>query len=286
MVAPNTRQAPYIHSGKNVRDICADTIIACLPIAAGGILLQGWSAVATLFLCVLTCFTLQFILQRRVTAIGMTQLYFAIFIGLALGLTLPKNVPWWGALTASTAAMLFGTMLWGGLGKNMIHPVAVGCASLLLIPALQPQPLREMTGRFILGYDGGALGECGSVLILLGALYLIYRRGFSYAIALPYLIAAFFTALCIPNCNAIAVVLWGGSVLGGVILASDSVTSPIATLHKVIYGVGCGVLCTLLAYYFWGMGGIAVGILIMNLLGRGGEYLALLRTLYHTRHIK
>ena len=270
-----TLRPPYIHSEKNTQEYFLDNVIACLPITACAILLLGWSAIFTLSICVCSCVAVAYMTCKLGKRPYKTQIYVSLLVALTLALMLPKNVPWWACIVASIIAMVLGLVVWGGVGRNFIHPAVLGCSALLLIPSLLPQPLRHMTGRFILGYDGGALGECGSILTLLGAGYLMYRKAFFYRITIPYLLAAFFTGLCIPNANPLAILLWGGTILGAVIIAADPITSPMEQWQKIIYGFCCGIVSTLLAYYFWGMGGVAVGIFIMNLLGRSSEYIIL-----------
>ena len=61
-------------------------------------------------------------------------------------------------------------------------------------------------------------------------------------------------------------IMSGGIFLGAVFMATDYTTSPISTLGKIIFAVGCGVITALIR--IWGNypEGISFGILFMNAL--------------------
>ena len=45
----------------------------------------------------------------------------AVCTGLLLALTLPPLVPWWAAMIGGVFAILFGKMIFGGLGYNLFN---------------------------------------------------------------------------------------------------------------------------------------------------------------------
>ena len=59
-------------------------------------------------------------------------------------------------------------------------------------------------------------------------------------------------------------ILTGGLLLGSIFMATDYVTSPMATKGMVIYGIGIGVLTVLIRYFGSYPEGVSFAILIMN----------------------
>lgn len=58
--------------------------------------------------------------------------------------------------------------------------------------------------------------------------------------------------------------LAGGLVIGAFFMATDYVTSPITTKGQIIFGVGCGVLTSLIRIYGGYPEGVCYAILLMN----------------------
>lgn len=251
----------------------ADTAIALLPAVAGALWFFRLAALRTLLLTAAGCVGVEF-LWGRFGRRGHWQDGSALVSGLLLGLLLPGSCPWWAALAGGIAAAAF-KLLSGGLGRNLLNPAALARVLLLVVPVLRTAPLRTAYGTFFIDYRGGALGETGTLLLLAGAVYLAVRRLLAWEITLPGLAAAFLTALAIPRCDPAAVLAWGGTWLGLVFLAADPVTSPMGLPLRMAYGLACGVLGTLGAYYGWGAAGLCCGILAANLAARGTEWVAL-----------
>jgi len=250
----------------------ADAAIALLPAAAGAVWFwHGW-ALALLAGCAGGCVLLEWAVSRLYPGRGNPRDGSALVTGLLLALLLPAGCPWWAAAAAVFAAIVPAKALFGGLGHNVFNPAAFGRAVLLLIPALRPEPLRAASGTFLFGYTGGAMGEASAVLLLAGAVYLAARRLEPAAVAVSAVLAAFFTGLFIPGCDAAAVAAWGGTLLGAAFLGADPVTGPMTTRGKLLSGAVLGAVGTLLAYYAWGIGGTACAVLLANLTGRAGDW--------------
>jgi electron transport complex protein RnfD len=61
-------------------------------------------------------------------------------------------------------------------------------------------------------------------------------------------------------------VLSGGLLFGAVFMATDYVTSPINWKGKLIFGIGCGLLTSLIRKFGYMPEGVSYAILLMNLL--------------------
>lgn len=266
------RTAPFVHNGDCTRFRMLDAAIALLPAVAGAIWFFRLNAILLLSETLACCLLLEWAagkLRHRSSLLDGS----ALVTGLLLALLLPPDCPLWAVPLGATAAIV-SKALAGGLGKNFLNPAALGRAVLLLLPSLRPAALRTAEGNFLMGYLDGSLGEAASLLLLAGAVYLAIRRLLPLWITPAYLIAAFFTGLALPHCDAAAVLAWGGTLLGAAFLSADPVTTPMGRWLQLLFGIACGVGCTLLAYYGWGIGGICCGILVVNFLCRAAEWAA------------
>jgi electron transport complex protein RnfD len=61
-------------------------------------------------------------------------------------------------------------------------------------------------------------------------------------------------------------VLSGGLVFGAVFMATDYTTTPMTPWGKVIFGVGCGLVTSVIRIFCDLPGGVSYSILLMNLL--------------------
>lgn len=132
--------------------------------------------------------------------------------------------------------------------------------------------LSEMPDYFdmFVGNIGGSLGEVSALAILLGLIYLLYRRVISWHIPFYYLATVFiFTGILwlttgTPQTDPVTNLLSGGLMLGAVFMATDYVTSPMSAKGKVVFGIGCGILTVIIRLYSLYPEGVSFAILIMN----------------------
>jgi len=121
-----------------------------------------------------------------------------------------------------------------------------------------------------LGNMGGSLGEVSAIAILLGGLYMIFRRIISWHIPISYIgtvmIFAFILWKINPEQNADPVLhlLAGGLLLGAIFMATDMVTSPMTHKGMLVFGIGCGLLTIIIRVWGAYPEGVSFAILIMN----------------------
>ena len=262
-----TCAVPCYTCGVNTRSLMRDAVIALMPAIFGAVFYQGRDAVRVLLSAALVCCLSDWFFVRLRNAQWDGS---ALVSGLLLGLLLPASCPWWAAALGALAAMTCKALA-GGLGRNVCNPAALGRVVLLVFPSLRPAPLRMASGRFLLGYLDGCLGEVSSLLLAVGAVYLLVRHLLPPHIAGTALAASVLAALWIPRCDPLAVVAWGGSVLFDCFLIVDPVSSPMGTGLQSVYGLVCGVCGTLTAYFWGGVGGACAALLGLNLAFRGLE---------------
>ena len=121
-----------------------------------------------------------------------------------------------------------------------------------------------------IGNIGGSTGEISAAALLLGLIWLLYRRVISWHIPFFYT-ATFFalnTAFWLYTGNVvfepITQLLSGGLLLGAFFMATDYTTSPMTVKGKIIFAVGCGVLTFVIRQYGTYPEGVSFAILIMN----------------------
>jgi len=120
------------------------------------------------------------------------------------------------------------------------------------------------------GYKAGSLGETSAVLILLGGLFLLYRRIISWHIPVAVLgslfaMGALFNAIDPARfAPGLFHMLSGATFLGAFFIATDYVTSPVSKKGQIIFGVGCGLLTWVIRNFAGYPEGMAFAVLLMN----------------------
>ncbi len=234
----------------------------------------------------------------------------AVITGLLLAFNLPATLPWWMTVLGATAAIGLAKMAYGGLGNNPFNPALVGRVFLLIsFPVAMttwPQPAAAewaaadaLTGptplgvikeglqqgltideslkslglsplEMLTGQRAGSLGEVSVLAILIGGLFLLWRRIISWHIPAAFLGSAFVFAAILHAADPQAFlppgfsILSGGIMLGAFFMATDMVTSPMTPWGKIIFGLGCGLLTILIRNFGSYPEGVSFAILIMN----------------------
>ncbi len=121
-----------------------------------------------------------------------------------------------------------------------------------------------------LGKMGGSLGEISAIAIILGGLYMLYKKIITWHIPITFIgtvliMTAIFWFIC-PEKHATPAfhLLTGGLLLGALFMATDMVTSPMAPTGMIIFGIGCGLLTVLIRMFGAYPEGVSFAILIMN----------------------
>ena len=120
------------------------------------------------------------------------------------------------------------------------------------------------------GYMGGSMGEIAGMVLILGLFYMLIKKIITWHIPVSVIATVFiFTGilwLINPESNADPVfhLLTGGLLLGAIFMATDYVTSPMTTKGMIIFGVGIGLITSVIRIYGAYPEGISFAILIMN----------------------
>lgn len=122
---------------------------------------------------------------------------------------------------------------------------------------------------FFLGLRPGSIGETSGLLIMLGGLYLMYRRYITWHIPVSVLgsialLTWVFGGETLLTGDPLLAVLTGGAILGAFYMATDYVTSPSTRTAQLAYGAGIGALTVLIRLKGGYPEGICYAILLMN----------------------
>ena len=231
-----------------------------------------------------------------------------IVSALIFAMIMPANATWYATLIGSLLGITLGKLVFGGLGNNIFNPAAVGMVIAKICfsssyPAMDYSkysfidvsaggtPLSDLASNglsqalndysilnLLFGRIGGTLGEACSILIIIGAIYLIIRHAADFRSMLSYLGTFLFLILISGiviinvnsnNINYLSFVLYelltGGLLFGAAFMITDPVTSPITSPGRVIYGILAGILTIFIRFFAALPEGVAFSILIANM---------------------
>lgn len=299
--------SPHVHSGDSISKNMYAVLVALIPAYAVSLIQFGLGAVVVMLISVFVCILVEYLITRfmlnRPATIADGS---AILTGVLLAMNLPSNLPWWIVVIGAVMAIGLGKMVFGGLGGNIFNPALVGRVFLLIsFPAQMtmwpaPQqlgsymdaatgatPLGLMKGiihgapgaswdqmpsvlNMFLGVHGGSLGEISAAALLLGLVYLLWKKVITWHIPVSILGTVFvFGGLMYLINPALYPSPWfhlctGGLMLGAVFMATDYVTSPMSKSGQLIYGCFIGLITVLIRLFGAYPEGVSFAILIMN----------------------
>jgi electron transport complex protein RnfD len=301
--------SPHAHSSESVPKLMYGVILALLPALAVSVFYFGIGMIIITLTSVVACVIFEFLIQKFILKEKPQHLDgSAALTGLLLAFCLPSNLPVWIVILGALFAIGVGKMTFGGLGNNPFNPALAGRVFLFVsFPAAltaYPEPgqwwkyldaatgstplslLNENTANNIpvteimskmpsymdmfLGRMMGSAGEIAAFALLLGLIFMLWRKIITWHIPVTILltVAIFTGALWTGNPEKFADPLFhlltGGLMLGAIFMATDYVTSPMAHKGMIIYGIGIGVLTVLIRVFGSYPEGVQFAILIMN----------------------
>lgn len=294
--------SPHAHSPVTTQTIMRDVLIALVPALLGSIYFFGFRALLVTLVSAAACvfFEWGFCKIRKLHC--KTYDLSAVVTGVLLAFVCPVTIPYWTIILGDFFAIVLVKMLFGGLGKNIVNPALAGRAFMFSWPVLMSNwvkvgfsnaagllstadavtaatPLAVMHQQkmlpeesildMFLGNIGGCIGETSALLLIIGFIYLLYRKVITARIPLAYIGTVAILAFLFPQGNdriawMAAQVFGGGLMLGAIFMATDYVTSPLTKLGQIVYGIGCGVITILIRYFGGYSEGVTYAILCMN----------------------
>lgn len=281
--------SPHIRSNITTRKIMLDVVISLLPAAIAGTLIFGIRSLAVIAVCVASAIISEYLFNKAAKKPNTITDLSAIVTGLLLSLNLPANTPLWQAAVGAAFAIIFVKCVFGGIGQNFANPaitarifmlVAFGSMSSAAFPknidavsGATPLAVLQNGGEvkitdLLLGTRGGSIGETCTVALIIGGLYLIFRRVISWHTPVIFVATVFLFTFAVKGdaFTALEYTLSGGLFIGAIFMATDYATTPVTKWGKVIFGIGAGLLTVLIR--LWGVypEGVSFAILLMNIL--------------------
>jgi electron transport complex protein RnfD len=272
-------------------------IIGLLPSLLVSTYVFGFRAIILSAVCVIASVGFEWVwnvLMKRPQTAGDLS---AAVTGLLIAFNVPSGLPYWIAILGCFVAIIVVKQLFGGVGKNLVNPAITARVVLFISYATEmttwtlPRMAADATStatplgvlaeggtlptnmQMFLGFIGGSMGEVSAVALLLGGLFLIWKKISSPIIPACFIGTVFVFAFIYYTATggdalqmAVFHVLAGGVMLGAFFMATDYVTSPLLPMGKVIFGIGCGLITMIIR--IWGQypEGVSFSILLMNCL--------------------
>lgn len=287
--------SPHLHSSKTTTAIMLDVIISLIPALIAAVFIFGPRVLAVTATTVISCVLSEYIsrkVMKRSNTIGDLS---AVVTGVILAFNLPVSLPLWMAAVGGVVAIVVVKQFFGGIGQNFANPAitariilllsfgkamgdwtvplswktdAVSGATPLALLGTENAALPSKLDMF-LGLRGGCLGETCAVALLIGGIYLVVRKIISPAIPLSF-IGTVAVIMLIKGHGDLSFLtyelLGGGLLLGAIFMATDYSTSPLNLKGKIVFGIGCGLLTSVMRLFTPMSEGVSFAILLMNLL--------------------
>ncbi len=286
-------------------------LYALAPLCLASIYFFGWRFVAVWVVTTATALVSEWLMARRY-GYTITE---SLFVSATLfALSLPPTIPLWIAAVGIAFGIIFAKMIFGGFGRNIFNPAitarafiyisfgvpmtaafvgnavtasafpaglslwvnsadAVSAATPLVTGGASPLDL-------LFGFTSGCYGETSALLIILGGLYIIYKKAANWKIVLSSLLS-FAVLQTIFWASGLEVLTESGltastdprtALLSGsfLIAAFFMITDPVSAnqstnLGRWIYGAFFGVLVVLIRTFSTWVEGVTFAILLANM---------------------
>lgn len=300
--------SPHVHGGDSVQKNMYGVLMALVPAFIVSLVFFGLGALIVTATSVIACLFFEwaigkFLLKKEASTICDGS---AVITGVLLAFNLPSNLPVWIIILGALFAIGVGKMSFGGLGNNPFNPALAGRVFLLLSFPVQmttwpvvgqltayadattgATPLGIMKGvisgapgvsldqlpdsfSLFIGSNGGCLGEVSALALIIGLIYMLWKKIITWHIPLSIIATVFIFSgimyLMNPTLYVSPVIqlLTGGLMLGAIFMATDYVTSPMSKKGMLIYGVCIGLLTVVIRLFGAYPEGMSFAILIMN----------------------
>jgi len=306
----NVSPSPHQHSSETTRKLMYGVVFALLPALAASVYYFGTGAIIVTLTSVVSCVVVEYLIQKFVLKVKPSVSDgSAVVTGLLLAFNVPSNLPVFIIVIGAIISIGVAKMTFGGLGNNPFNPALVGRVFLLISFPVKmtswPVPTGFKTGyadavtgatplgilsegvkngetvsalmekipshlQMFYGHMGGSMGEVAAGALILGGIYMIWKKIITWHIPVTVLLTvAVFTGIlwqADPSKFADPVfhLLTGGVMLGAIFMATDYVTSPMTPKGMIIYAIGIGVITVLIRTWGAYPEGVSFAILIMN----------------------
>ena len=283
--------SPHMVSNENTQRIMGMVILALLPSLCVSTYVFGPRVLILTAVCMVSAVLFEYlwnVLMKKPQTVGDLS---AALTGLLIAFNVPSNLPYYIAIIGSFIAIIIVKQLFGGLGHNLFNPAITARIVLFIAFATQmttwpvprtaatdaitgPTPLGILKNGggelpsnmdLFLGTVGGSMGEVSAIALIIGGLFLIWRKVISPITPLCFIATVFIIAL-IAGEDPVFHILAGGVMLGAFFMATDYVTGPLTPAGQMVYGVILGVLTGIFRVFGASAEGVSYAIILSNIL--------------------
>jgi electron transport complex protein RnfD len=305
-VSFQVNNSPHLRSEESISKIMWSVTVCLLPSGLVSVYVFGmnvvWIILTAIGTAALTEWLFCTLIQKKANTLSDGS---AVLTGLLLAYNVPAGSPLWMVAIGSFVAILFGKVVFGGLGFNVFNPALVGRVFLMAsFPVLMtrwpapfktdaitaPTPLAVFKDSFsganvlnpaeiiqysysdlFLGLRGGCIGEASVLALLIGALYLMAKKYISWKLPVSFIATVGLMTWTFGGEELFAGdfiwhILSGGLILGAFYMATDYVTGPVTAGGQLVFGIGCGLITSVIRLWGGYPEGVSYSILLMNML--------------------
>ncbi len=274
-----------------------------VPLVVLAVYIFGWRSLAL----ILVVFVFGIAAEAAFTYPRGKPVTSAVFVTcLIFSLSLPPTLPFWMAILGIIVGVAIGKMVFGGFGQNVFNPAMVGrCFIYITFPLQMTNTwIRPMWGgaagfghwinpaadavtsatplvglregiypplqELILGRIPGSMGETSALLIILGGLYILYKKAAPWRLALSCLLGGLVLSgvlhgAGIPSvASPVPALLSGSFLFGAMFVVTEPISGAKTNPGQWIYGFVIGGLTIVLRGFSNFSEGIMFSVLIMN----------------------
>lgn len=259
--------SPFIYAGDTVEKIMIDVILALLPAILVSIFLCGIKSLLLILISVVSTV----LTEKIITAVFLKKEknsikdFSAVVTGIIFSLTLPVFVPYYFAIFGGACAVIFGKMLYGGLGKNLYNPAVVGkffvliffekvflkfkfsntnfqILDLKLFRNFLDSSFTRFLDSLILSRSN-SIGTFSGMALIFGGIYLVTKKRISPSTPLSFFLSSIILSFFVPEISKIPI---GEILLVGIFMVADMPTTPVFLIGKIYFGMMLALVSSIL----------------------------------------
>ena len=250
--------SPFIYASDTVEKIMTDVILALLPAILVSIFLCGIKSLLLILISVISTV----LTEKIITAVFFKKEkdsikdLSAVVTGIIFSLMLPAFVPYYFAIFGGACAVIFGKILYGGLGKNLYNPAVIGkffvliffekvflkfklsntnfqILNLKIFRNILDSPFTKFLDSLILS-QSNSIGTFSGLALILGGIYLTMKKRISLFTPLSFFLLMSILSFFVPEISKIPI---GEILLVGIFMATDMPTTPVFSIGKIYFGI-------------------------------------------------
>ncbi|WPC40880.1 RnfABCDGE type electron transport complex subunit D [Clostridium sp. JS66] len=296
--------SPHIRSEESVSKIMWTVNATLVPAAIFGIWNFGINALVSIIAGIVSAVVFEYAVQKiRNKPITISD-GSAVLTGLLIAMCVSPKVPFYMVIFGSFIAIVIAKHSMGGLGYNIFNPAHIGRAAMMAswpvfmtswtvlrasgvdaVTSATPLGILKLQGysklletfggqanlykALFIGTRNGCIGETSTVLLVLGGLYLIYKKYINWEvpvvmIATVGILTWVFGPSGMFTGDPVFHMMAGGLIIGAFFMATDMVTTPITRKGQIIFAFGAGLITTLIRLKGGYPEGVCYSLLLMN----------------------